>query len=273
MESNMDNLLRQVKYFYSEAEKKFKPRAVIGLFSGGDDSLAMLHACRQQGIKLDGVIHGNTRTGIPETNKFAVKEIERTGNRLLYADAGDSYVNYVLRKGFFGKGKFAHSFSYHALKAQWFRKVISAEVRKRKRNYPILFVNGVRRQESAVREKTMREPISIRGTNDIWVNVLNEWGNREPINFLEGSGIKRNPVSVALCSSRECMCGTTQSEGDRVEAGLYDKAWKRWMDELELHVKKIHGWGWGEQGPTKKKPKSFFQPGCEECVVRKIKSS
>ena len=150
---------------------------------------------------------------------------------------------------------------------------MSAEVRKRRRNFPILFINGARRQESEVRKKTMIEPISIRGNNDIWVNVLNEWGNKEPVNFLEGSGIKRNPVSIQLCSSRECLCGTTQSQGDRFEAGYYYPQWKKWISELEFHVKKKFGWGWGERGPSKKKalPQESFQPGCEECVVRKLK--
>src|SRR5436190_14440067 len=107
----MNELLLQSKEIYERGLADFKPSVIVLMLSGGDDSLTTYHVAKELGIKFDFVIHGNTRTGIPETTEFARKEVERMGDNYLEADAGDSYVKYVMRKGFFGAGLGAHAFS------------------------------------------------------------------------------------------------------------------------------------------------------------------
>ncbi len=223
----------------------FKPKAIVMMFSGGDDSLTAYHVAKELSVKIDYVIHGNTRTGIQETTKFSIREVDRIGDKLLIADAGEAYVNYVMRKGFFGLGETAHQYSYHVLKAEHFRKTVSKHIRQRRRNFPILFLNGARRLESKRRERTMKNPIRVDG-NDIWVNIINEFKKIDCRNYLEGNSIIRNPVSVNLCRSGECMCGTMQGKGDRFEAGYFYPDWKKWIDDLEKKVKEKFPWGWGE---------------------------
>lgn len=250
----------------------YKPKAIVMMFSGGDDSMTAYHVAKELGVKIDFVIHGNTRTGIKQTTDFAIKEIERMGDKLLVADAGKSYENYVLRKGFFGLGETAHQFSYHVLKSEHFKKTVSKHIRQRRRNFPILFLNGARRQESKRRERTMINPIRVDG-NDIWVNIINEFEKLDCTNYLEGNGIKRNEVSVKLCRSGECMCGTMQSKGDRIEAGYFYPDWKKWIDELEKEVKKKFPWSWGENISKKHHMEmkgqinmfSDFRPMCVGC--------
>lgn len=196
------------------------------------------------------------------------------GATYLEANAGDAYEKYVLRKGFFGRGEVAHKFSYHILKWTHFRRTISAAIRQKKRNRNILFVNGARRLESERRKVTMVNPIIVqdgKGPN-IWVNIINEWEKFECHNFLDGLGIKRNPVSINLCRSGECMCGTMHSKGDRAEAGYFYPKWKQWVDEIEKAVdEKGFKWGWGEEMPKIKKPTAQmemdFQPMCVGCAV------
>lgn len=151
-------LLLQSKEIFDVAVATYKPKAIVGMFSGGDDSLTMLHVAHELGIKFDAIIHGDTKTGIPETTQFAIKEIEKTGNKLILADAGSSYIDYVMRKGFFGKGNGAHEFSYNILKSNHFNRVVSHELRKGRLNYRVLFINGARRLESERRKKTMISP-------------------------------------------------------------------------------------------------------------------
>lgn len=258
---------------YAKALLDFKPKAVVLMFSGGDDSLTTYHVAKELGIKFDYVIHGNTRTGIEETSQFAANEVERMGDRYLVADAGDAYVNYVMRKGFFGKGDSAHNFSYHVLKIQHFRKVVSKYLRQRRREFPILFINGARQSESERRMETMVNPYrrDPAAPNNIWVNLINDWHKPECQDYLEGNGIERNPVSVKLCRSGECMCGTMQTEGDRNEAGYYFPKFKKWLDELDKVVIEKHGFGWNDTGPPKPKKQTeqldIFQPMCTGCKI------
>lgn len=268
------NQVEQIAYskeIVKQAFADFKPNATVIMFSGGDDSLTTYHVAKQLGIKIDFVIHGNTRTGIQETTLFARKEVERLGDRYLEADAGSSYVDYLMRKGFFGVGLGAHAFTYHILKQDHFEKVVSRNIRQRRRNFRIMFLNGARRQESANRLITMASPFKItnRKPNDLWVNLINEYTKEDCLNYLEGNSIKRNSVSVELCRSGECMCGTMQTKQDRAEASFMFPKWGKWLNELEKTVIKKHGWGWGEVKPKQKNviQAEVFQPMCTGCKM------
>lgn len=260
------------KQIIDKAIADYKPRAIVLMLSGGDDSLAAYVMCKLLGVNIDYVIHGWTRTGIKETTDFAIKTAEQMGDPYLIADAGTSYVDYVMRKGFFGFGIAAHAYSYHILKWTHFRRVVSVNIRKRRRNFPILFINGARRNESENRKKTMKDPIRVDG-NNIWVNIINEFSNHQTVNLIEGNGICRNPVSVKLCRSGECLCGTMQTDGDYLEAKYFFPTWGEQMDELRKEVTKKHGWDWGQQIPKhipmerKGQLNMFkeFQPMCTDC--------
>lgn len=261
--------------FHAEIIRKavldYKPKAIVMMLSGGDDSLAAYIMTRLLDVKIDYVIHGWTRTGIYETTNFAIKQAENFGDKLLVADAEDSYIDYVMRKGFFGSGGQAHSFAYHLLKAGHFRKTVSNNIRKGRRNYPILFINGARRNESERRKKTMANPIKVQG-NDIWVNIINEFDKPQTIDLIEGYGCKRNQVSINLCRSGECMCGTMQNEGDYTEAKYFYPDWGKEMDSLRKIVTEKHGWDWGQQIPKhipmeRKGQLNMFQPMCTGCKI------
>lgn len=270
----MNDLLRKSKEIYDVAVATYKPKAIVLMLSGGDDSMVTYYVARELGIKFDLVIHGNTRTGIEDTTLFTRKVVSEFGDKYVEADAGDNYIKYVMRKGFFGKGDHAHNYSFHVLKAQPFRTAVSHNLRQRKRNFPVLFINGARRQESDRREITMINPYKCDPAqkNNIWVNLINDWSNHETTDYIESEGRKRNPVSKLLCRSGECMCGTMQSKGDRFEAGFWFPKWKKWIDELDKQIIEIHGWGWDDDGPPKKKEPKFetldmFQPMCTGCKV------
>lgn len=264
----MNELIIGSKEIYERAISEFNPAATVLMLSGGDDSLTVYHVAKELGIKIDFVIHGNTRTGIQETTDFARKIAEK--DNYLEADAGDSYINYVLRKGFFGIGLGAHAFSYHILKQEHFEKTVSKHIRKRQRSFPIIFINGGRRSESENRKVRFADPLKVtpRKKNDMWVNLINNWSKKDCLDYLYGNGIKRNQVSINLCRSGECMCGTMQSKGDRQEAAFFYPGWANQLNDLEKSAKAIHGFGWGESMP---KPVdinqlNLFQPMCVGCT-------
>lgn len=244
-------LLESSKEIVNRAILEHKPYAIVLMLSGGDDSMTALAVSKYLSVPITHIMFGNTRTGIQETTDFVLKVTAKESAKFIIADAGNSYTDYVMRKGFFGVGESAHGFSYNILKLNHFRRTISQEIRQGKRNRKILFINGARRLESKRREKTMVNPIRINKFRqmDVWVNIINEWEKHDCLNFLEDLGIDRNPVSKELCRSGECMCGTMQTKGDRIEASVLFPKWGAWIDELDKAVKAKFGFGWGESMP------------------------
>jgi 3'-phosphoadenosine 5'-phosphosulfate sulfotransferase (PAPS reductase)/FAD synthetase len=265
-------MLEGSKEIYERALEIYKPKTVVVMLSGGDDSMTAYTVARELGISYDAVIHGNTGTGIRQTNIFAENEVKKRGDRLLVANAGDAYERYVLRKGFFGKGITAHSYAYHILKAEPFRKVVSKHLRQRRRNYKVLFLNGARRQESPNRQKNMVEPYRADG-NNIWVNLIHNWSKQDCLDYMNDRNICRNPVSKKLCRSGECMCGTMQAPESRAEASYLYPEWGEWLDNLESKVIQKFPWKWG-QNISKQKIMEMhgqmtidFMPMCHDCRI------
>lgn len=112
--------------------------------------------------------------------------------------------------------------------------------------------------------------------NNIWVNLINDWDKKQCLDYMEGNGVERSPVSKNLCRSGECMCGTMQDQGDRLEASYFYPAWGKWIDELEKEVIKRFPWRWGESISKQRvmelhgQLNAFeeFQPMCTGCNIQ-----
>lgn len=271
---NMKLLLEQSLKIVLIAIEKYKPSAIAMMFSGGNDSLTAYHVARQLKIPLTHLVHGVTGTGIPETTEFSRLIGKQSDLTYLEANAGNAFEEYVLRKGFFGIGLQAHLFSYHTLKAQPFRKVI-ASIRKRRRNFKVLLLNGARIEESKNRRHNFTSEYNIDpgATSNIWVNILHHWSKEDCSNFLTVNSIKRNPVTELLCRSGECLCGTMQSQEERKEAAYWFPKWGQWLFKLEEKVMSKFPWAWGQKLPDSYRQElagqtNLFQPACQYCINR-----
>lgn len=253
-----------------KAIAEFNPTHIVSMVSGGKDSAASDQVARELGLKIDFVIHGNTRAGIRETSDFVRNTYGKLGD-FVEADAGTAYEDYVLRKGFFGKGIGAHAFAYRVLKATPFRKAISHNIRQGKKGVRVLLLNGARKDESENRQKHLqefRQDPAMPG--NIWVNIIHDWTQEDRDQYLDSRGTPINPVAVQLCRSGECMCGTMQSKQERAEAAALYPSWGNWLTCLEREAMELHGYGWGDPFP---KPRGtaqgdLFQPMCKDCVAR-----
>lgn len=251
-----------------EAIDQFNPTDIISMVSGGKDSAASDAVARELGVNIRFVMHGNTRCGIPETTEFVRSTYSALGD-YVEADAGTAYEDYVLRKGFFGKGVGAHGFSYRVLKATPFRKAVSKEIRQGKREVRVLFLNGARKDESENRKANLepfrRDPAS---PGNIWVNLIHGWDQGTRDAYLASRNVEINPVAIQLCRSGECMCGTMQSEQERIEASVLYPSWGNWMNGLDAEARRLHGFGWGEAFPRPVDPRQsdLFQPMCIGCT-------
>lgn len=256
----------------ADAIEQFKPTHIVSMVSGGKDSACSDAVARELGVKIDMVIHGNTRCGIPETSQFVRNRYGALGE-YIEADAGTAYEDYVLRKGFFGKGIAAHAFAYRVLKASPFRKAVSANIRRGQRGLSVLLLNGARKDESENRQKNLklyrRDPAS---PGNVWVNIIHDWSQVDRDQYLDARKVTINPVANQLCRSGECMCGTMQTHEERIEAALLYPQWGAWMADLEAQAVKRHGYGWGVNLPRGLRPTKgqgdLFQPMCTDCVFR-----
>jgi 3'-phosphoadenosine 5'-phosphosulfate sulfotransferase (PAPS reductase)/FAD synthetase len=262
----IDTSARALKRIVDE----YQPTHIVSMVSGGRDSALSQALAEELGVKVDLILHGRTGTGIPETTEFVTDHYGNRGPDFAVADAGDAYENYVMRKGFFGKGRDAHNFSYRILKADPFRAAISRLIRKRQLGVRVMLLNGARKSESHNRRLNLK-PVRL-DKNNLWVNLCHEWTSGDRDVYLANRAVPINPVATQLCRSGECMCGTMQTDGERAEAAALYPQWGDWLNDLERRAKAKHGWGWGDTGPTYIDPDQLdlFQPMCAECEIEAV---
>lgn len=268
MSAPVESMLDRSRAIVRQAIDQFRPTHIVSMVSGGKDSACSDQVARDLGLKIDFVIHGNTGCGIPQTTQFVRETYGRAGE-YVEASAGTAYEDYVLRKGFFGKGIAAHGFAYRVLKATPFRKAVSANIRKRQRDVRVLLLNGARKDESTNRQKnlavTRPDPAA---PGNLWVNIIHNFSQSDRDNYLIERGTPINPVAKQLCRSGECMCGTMQSTAERIEAALLYPKWGQWLKDLEAAVRNRHNFGWGEAFPRARSfgQQDLFQPMCTDCL-------
>jgi hypothetical protein len=278
----LDDKLLESQIIVQKAIIDYNPYAVCLMLSGGDDSITALKVALMLGVKIDFIIHGVTGTGLKDVRKYVHSVAALTGIKIIEADAGTAYEDYVKRKGFFGVGKVAHTFSYHILKANAFRHAVSKYIRKGKEGRKILLLNGVRVEESEDRADNYGDNpyrFDPAAPNNIWVNIIHWFLKNDCLHLLEAENFKRSPVAIYLGRSGECNCGTMQDEAGRIACGQYDPEWADWMKRLRKYVIQLFGWDIS-QNPDKKRMQeirdevaklSTFQPMCTGCKAQQLK--
>lgn len=241
--------LNDSKKIWHDAVEQIKPTYTVMAFSGGNDSLATYYAAKNLQISIDALLHVNTQTGIQEVSEYVRDFAEREGCTYIEADAGTAYEDYVLRKGFFGRGNTAHTYAYHVLKAGPLRKALSQHFRHGKQGVRIALLNGARTEESKRRAKGKPDAINKDPSGEnYWVSLIHTWTKAERDDFLDAiPDLYRNPVTKNLCRSGECFCGTMQTKAEIAEAEFYYPEWSKKMRNLESRVlEQGFTWGWGD---------------------------
>lgn len=238
----IDDMLRESMDIVQRAIIEHQPYAVCLMLSGGDDSITALKVALMLGVKIDYIIHGVTGTGLKDVRKYVHKVAELCGIKLIEANAGTAFEDYVKRKGFFGVGSSAHSFSYHILKVNPFDRAISKYIRRNKPNRKILLLNGVRVDESENRADNYGDNPYRELRGNIWVNIVHWFSKKQCLDLLEAENFERSPVAIHLGRSGECNCGTMQNEAGRIACANYDPEWGEWMTSIRKYCIAKFGW-------------------------------
>jgi len=249
-----------------EAVKRFRPKAVFGLFSGGHDSLTATYVASQHPA-FTAAVHINTGIGIEATRDFVRNTCTKQGWKLLEYKAVENtnskgepdpqvYEDLVLAQGF--PGPFLHNKMYNRLKER--------QLRRLERDYnataaePVLYVTGVRSQES-VRRMRHTEMFQVEGRRT-WVAPIHDFNKDDCGNLINDAGLKFNPVVLHTGKSGECLCGAYAHPGELEEMKFWEET-RPAYDRIKALEERVRAagfpWGWEEMPPDWWKEKQAGQ--------------
>lgn len=253
------------------AIRKYNPKKILLLFSGGHDSLCSTHfsAAFLDSLGLDfTVYHGNTGIGIRQTKEYVHKICSEQDWKLYIGDAGNAYEKQVAKYGF--PGPQSHKFMYIMLKERPLKKYVihsckSSPYSREK----ILLITGIRQSESRIR-MGYKDFVKKDGSS-VWLAPIFYWTESDSENYMAKNELPRNPVKDLICISGECLCGAFAGNEEWTEI-------KSSFPEAAVEIERLHKiaigngkpWGWASS-PTKyykHNPRGqmdmFMCIGCEE---------
>lgn len=246
---------------------------IVGLFSGGNDSTVLCHLFRE---RITHLAHANTTIGIEDTRRYVRSTAAAWGLTLLEftPDAGDTYRDLVLDRGFPGPGQ--HYKMFQRLKERCLRKVRRLLVGKRGRRERVIFLAGRRRTESNRRANV---PAFERDGSVVWVSPLVNWTKLDMNTYrLLVGDVPRNQASDLLHMSGECLCGAFAKKGELDEIAMFYPDVVAEIRALEAEIADREDipayrrkWGWGGDPDVLKrsrKPKAKSGRLCSSCDAR-----
>lgn len=252
-----------------KAKERFKPVATYALFSGGNDSTAMMLLMRDH---VDAAVHISTGIGITDKGRSALDHVrsccERWHLPLIVLETQPAvYRKIVLRDdkpngGFPGR----HDITYHLLKNQRLQEFQRDRSKKGER---ILLVSGVRRSESSRRKngvasKAIDEPRG-RLTRCAWANPIIGFAQAQLSEFRQKHELPQCEGAAYLHKSGECLCGAFPQPFDLAELTFWFPETGAYIRSLEVEAKRM-GKPYCKWGVGHSKSKS---PGplCSSCTL------
>lgn len=190
----------------------------VCLFSGGNDSLATAHRCRDL---YETLVWIDTGTALPGVAEFVREAAEWIGKPLkTYAAPDGEYRRIVLggtdhrgveKQPLGFPGPMQHTRCYVNLKERAI-EAMKRELKGEDRSARVLALTGLRRGESKRRSK--REPITRRGSL-VFCNPLIDWTNADLYDYRDRHDLIESDVAALTHRSGECNCGAYATPGER----------------------------------------------------------
>jgi len=250
----------------------YAPSHVLGLFSGGHDSLCACHVASRH-PRFDGCVHINTGIGVEETREFVRDTCRQYGWPLKEYLPPDSYESLVVDQGFPGPAH--HWKMYQRLKERCLRAVLREHQGVTRRS-KVAFISGRRRQESQRRMANCNDAIQVGPTPSaraIWVNPLVDWTASDKARYMRANDLPTNRVVELLCMSGECLCGAFAEPGELEMIRAFYPAAAAEIDRIAAKVKAAGKHCiWGTRPPgTRNKPAANQRelPLCWSCSAKR----
>jgi 3'-phosphoadenosine 5'-phosphosulfate sulfotransferase (PAPS reductase)/FAD synthetase len=244
-----------------------KPVAIFAMFSGGDGSLATTHWAMNNVPRCE-VLHINTGIGIERTRLFVRETCAREGWPLTELrakeDCGQDYDEIVSKHGF--PGPASHRYMYTQLK----ERAVELIVRRRKtaRADKVMLITGICHDDSVRRSGYGGREVNFKGAQ-MWVNPMYWAGQSYIYHYLRSTGLPRNPVSIELGMSGECLCGAYASRGELAIVRRVCPLTAARIEALQHRIHNRHPWGWEDRPPKARDDRhsiEMFSPMCVNCL-------
>lgn len=230
------------------AIEQYRPVQIVCLFSGGYDSMCATHLTH----RLD--THGiPISTWAIDTKLSAdgwIEYIRNVANELNFQDFNiynnqrgfDEYTRWVKEYGC-PRNRTGHSRAYRRLKETAFNAIHM--MYKQNQHDKTLFLSGMRKYESAEREKSMKLEVQRMGTtNKVFANPLFWWTDLDIARYRIEHDLPDNPFYNTVRGSGDCQCnwgnfitlGTLQIYSPKLAAGN--------VALIDSISKELHGYGW-----------------------------
>lgn len=292
----------------ADAIERYQPVAIFGGFSGGDDSIVATHfAVSEFGA---AVAHCNTLTGMETNRQHIGAVVDRFGWHLIekhaeavgppafqwgkkdgkrvkepfdpsklptgkWQDGETAYEEYCHNFGMPGPGM--HGRQFVILKQRSFEAIRRDAKIGHGRSRCVMFVSGVRHDESAIRAGYKAAVHKDGGS--IWVNPF-YWNNAVDFElYRQEFGLPRNPVKPVVGISGDCMCGTMGAPHELDLAAKLEPQRKVYIQGIELKCESLGlPCKWATRPAKKQKTDELqltlfgdeptFQPACVGCSRR-----
>ncbi len=273
---NAHELAEEAGELLAKVKEQVKPKLTLALFSGGNDSTAMLSLVKDQ---VDAAVHIRTGTGIESTFTHVRETCEAWGVRLIVLETDPAVYRKLVLRGAFKRrdgtigvgqgfpGPALHYICYHHLK--------QARLRELQRDYSkrgerLLLVSGVRRKESKRRSKSVEKKEWSGPDHEArrcwWANPLVNFTGEDMLRIREAAELPRCEAAALIHKSGECLCGAFAKPGELEELEFWFPAVGQQIRDLEREAeqagKRYCRWGHGAiQGESK--PVGPLCSGCE----------
>ena len=268
-----------------EAKAHWQPLTTVCMLSGGNDSMAVAHRCREH---YDALFYIDTGTAVEEGPRLSVaahvrRAADWLGKPLVVICAGDAFEQMVLGGHRFVRGERAgqveeghgfpgpgmHGTTYTRLKERQIEELLRRCKRGHDRTASVLLISGVRRFESQRRAKRM--PLSEHGSAK-YVNPLLDWTGHDLARYRHEHRLPESDVAALLHRSGECNGGAFAHAATEREmlAGLFPRTFERIRnleDRAEAAGQRWCRWGGYDLQGVRSTEASAEQPGpaCSGC--------
>lgn len=239
-EESVELMIKQGRKIVDDVLDTYRPVAIFGGFSGGDDSIVACHfAATEFG---SAVVHCDTTIAMETNYKHVLRTADKLNWQLIvkqaqcsgppkttrkyingkridlpfdpkslptgkWQDGTTPYEEYCYNFGMPGPGQ--HGRMYQRLKERTFNAIRKEAKQGHDRKAKIVIITGIRSDESKIRAGYKRAVSKVGGT--VWVNPFYWQTAREFELYRQEFGLPRNPVKPIVGISGDCLCGTMGS--------------------------------------------------------------